>query len=285
MSLLTQTLRDKVLQDYNVYAGISCFVSGDTLHCDGPWLYGDQWANATLPSAIFNSTPSDPYQCSSDLTYLQPDSETRVLNGFSADNITESLITIANSVSLYATYICSQNATCASVYSNDTEQMFVDHSNYINSTFFAYMTKTLPQDGSQLYCPAPITGYSSLFQYMFSYYDGSKEYFGIHNAIFMPGVAENINGTVNEVRVEFASIIGNNGLRGEGAFLNMVFFNYVSPPETKRSSNVDEIYPGCPRREFVLKGECAGVIPPREFDRAGRVLSMKERDYRKYLTP
>lgn len=202
--------------------------------------------------------------------------------GFTAGNITDSLAGVAHATSMYAAGICSLNQTCAGLYNNATEQMYSDFQYYINTTFFSYMESILPQNDSQVFCPNTITGTASVFSSGTSYYDGSKEYFGIHNSAFLPGVSEAINGTVQEARLELGLMLANNAHIFEGVWLSMIFFSYdPNNAITTRDLGDDDIYPGCPRKQYVIKGPCPGVTPPREYDLAGTVLPMKDRDMSK----
>lgn len=143
------------------------------------------------------------------------------------------------------------------------------------------MADNLPQNDSSTYCPADITSPASLITLITTPFSGSTEYFGLHNAIFIPEVAEAIDGTVQEAILELGVILANNAHRVEGVFLNMIFFTYGSSEDSgfaKRSSDPEDmIYPDCSRRDWVVNG-CPDVIPPRDFDRAGKVVSMKDRD-------
>jgi hypothetical protein len=156
--------------------------------------------------------------------------------------------------------------------------MYYDFRAYINSTFFDYMTKHLPQDHSQSFCPRSIFSSASRFVIATTPFNGGKEYLGLHNPIFIPGVANSINGTIEEAKNELNSLLGNNLRKSEGVFLNMVFFTFGSSLGLSKRSEDDEIYPGCQRRTWVIDGKCEGVIPPRKFDLAGAVLPMAERD-------
>ncbi|KAI9852092.1 MAG: hypothetical protein M1838_001889 [Thelocarpon superellum] len=279
---LIRTVQDKVLRDYEAYSTFSCFQAGDTFDCSGPWLYADQWDNSsTLSNLVTQNTALDPsYYCSYDTTYLQSSDFDRTFYGFTAANLTASLQSMANYSSLWAAGACASNSSCAAAYQNDTEQMYSDFQGYIRTGFFNSMTAALQND-SLSYCPSQITGPGSLITYATSYFDGSKEYFGLHNPVFVGGVAESINGTLEEARLELGLTMANNAARAEAVFLNMIFFAPLSSTTTsKRSVDDEEVYPGCTRREYVMKGSCDGVLPPRHYDLAGRFMPMKDRDQR-----
>lgn len=139
---LVQTVQDELLLQYNNMGIMSCFIKGNTANCDGPWLDGDSWSNGTMAEQIVPNTELKPdWQCSSDQTYLS--SESRVFYGFNVDNVTDSLESIAHSVSLFAGLTCVSNSSCTAAYQNDTAQMYMDFRNFVNATFFTYMADKL----------------------------------------------------------------------------------------------------------------------------------------------
>jgi len=104
----------------------------------------------------------------------------------------------------------------------------------------------------------------------------------MHDAVFIPGVAQSLNGTFEEAKKELNILLGTSIRKAEGVFLNMIFFTYGTPLGSnlhKRSVVGDEeVYPGCKRSVWIIEGKCEGIIPPREFDLAGEILPMKDRD-------
>jgi len=73
--------------------------------------------------------------------------------------------------------------------------MYIDFRNYINSTFFEVMTTNLLQNDTNSFCPDSIGSSASLFTIPTTYFNGGKEYFGLHDVLFSPGVAQSLNGT------------------------------------------------------------------------------------------
>jgi hypothetical protein len=203
--------------------------------------------------------------------------EQRFFYGFSQSNLTDSLQGVAHSASLYATTACLYNDSCALTYQNDTSQMYQDFRGYINATFFDTLTSLLPQNDSVLYCPVGVAGSASMFTIPTTPFQGDLQYFGLHNAIFIPGMVDTINGSIEQGKKELGEILANNARRVEGTFLNMLFFSYDDTSSLSKRSDEDEVYPNCTRRDWVIDG-CKGVIPPREFDLAGTVVPMKDRD-------
>lgn len=49
---LIQTTQDHLLNEYNLFGVISCFIQGSTTNCDGPWLIGTDWNNNTLSQRL-----------------------------------------------------------------------------------------------------------------------------------------------------------------------------------------------------------------------------------------
>lgn len=138
-SQLVTHFRDRILLDYERYSTF-CFHAGHRVQCNGPWLYGDFWNRDRLKYQLVKNTAVNPnYQCSSDKSYLGAPGTERVFYGFSARNVTEKLNTLAHHVSLFAAGSCSLNDTCATLYSNNTDNMYADYRLYLNSTFFAYL--------------------------------------------------------------------------------------------------------------------------------------------------
>lgn len=278
---------DHMLAEYNAYSTLFCLFSGNTLNCEGPWLYGTTWNNNTLADQIVENTNLDSgYECSSDISYLAPESARRIFYGYSTENFTASVDVIAHVVSLYAAGSCATNNTCATFYSNDTEQMYSDYRYYINSTYLSYVNTELSINDTRSYCPTGIKSTASAMSWLSDYFNAGTEYYGLHNAVFKPGVAEAINGTEQEIRVQASEYLGKNAQTVEFVLLSMVFFSYSNNgPLDKRSgsSEDEELYPGCTRKEYIANGFCEGVIPPRRWDMDGRVVPMKDRDMRMFL--
>ncbi len=279
---LVKTIQENLLIQYDSFATLGCFIQGDTYHCKGPWLYGDSWNNHSLSNHISSNTVGNHnYQCSSDQSYLS--NKVRVFYGYTVDNVTDGLQGVAHSAAMFAASTCTFNSSCAAVYNNDTAQMYYDFRNYINTTFFDQLATAL-QNKSETFCPNHINGPASMLFIPTTPFNGGKEYFGVHDAIFIPGVARTINGTIEEFKKDLAAIFGTGMRKAEGVFLNMVFFTYGTPLGLHKRSldDEEEVFPGCKRRTWVLEGKCEGVIPPREYDLAGTFLPMKERDRREY---
>jgi hypothetical protein len=279
--LLVKTTQRLLLKQYDNLATIACFMQGNSVSsCRPPWISGFNWSNETLGQSIMANTATNPsWECSSDKLYLS--NNERVFYGFTSENVTDGLQGIAHSASLFASLACTYNSTCAAAYSNDTAQMYYDFRNHINVTFFDYMHRKLPSNNSKSYCPNFVGSQASALTLVTTSFNGGKEYFGIHDVVFMPGVAQTINGTLEEAKKEFRLLLGTTLRKAEGVFLNMILFTWGSKLGLERRADAsfeEEVYPGCPRREWILNGGCEGVIPPREFDLAGSVVPMPERD-------
>jgi hypothetical protein len=122
-----------------------------------------------------------------------------------------------------------------------------------------------------------------VFEWLTTTFDGGREYFGFHNALFLPGVLDALDPEEQMTRVQAKAYLANNARKVEGAFLNMVFFNRDRNSRTRRDefdedADLEELYPGCTRREWIANGKCDGVIPPRTFDMDGSVVPMADRD-------
>lgn len=244
-------------------------------------MSGNNWNNDTLKNHIVENTVIDPsFQCTSDKSYLGAPGTDRVFYGFSAENVTNSLDSVAHHVALFAAGSCSLNDTCATLYNNNTDQMYSDYRLYLNSTFFKYLKTELAKNESFSYCPDSILSSVSMVERLTAYFDGGKEYFGFHNAVFLPGVIESFNATEQLARIAATQYFANNAHKVEGVILNMIFFSY-NADETLAKRD-EEIYPGCARKEWISKGYCEGVIPPRSWDMDGSVLPMKDRDRSKF---
>ncbi|KAK3384105.1 hypothetical protein B0T24DRAFT_715869 [Lasiosphaeria ovina] len=280
VSLLVRTVQDQAAKEYELQAGLACFIGGSTLNCNGTWLYGQDWNRDSLTRHIEDNTVVKPsYECSYDSAYLQSEKYRHVFYGFSAANVSDTFEGAGNFAAVYATNACRHNATCAKAYGNDTMQMYVDYAGWVNATFISHLTSLLPTNGSKSFCPNGLGSYASVLSFATQHFDPSREYLGVHDVTLIPGVARSLNTTVQEARKELGLIFNRNARKMEGVFLNIVFFNYKIDPKLKRSVEEDgDVYPGCPRRTWVIHGECPGVIPPRGFDMAGTVLSMKDRD-------
>ncbi|KAI9781832.1 MAG: hypothetical protein M1839_005624 [Geoglossum umbratile] len=281
---LITLVRDAVLANYDAFSTIYCLFRGHTFFCKGPWIHGDMWNEHSLSNTLHQNTAvKSDFHCTSDLSYLAARGTERHFYGFAAENITQSLSGVADYISLYAASACSLNNTCATLYHNNTDQMFSDYRYYINSTFFDYMAKELGKNSSYSFCPKLIYSPGSMGEWLSATFDGGNEYFGLHNALFLEGVTDLLNGTEQRARAEFAHIFQNNARNFEGIFLNMVFFSdgQVNGNAKRTTDPVldEEVYPGCTRREWIMKGQCSGVVPPREYDLNGKVKPMKDRDY------
>jgi hypothetical protein len=252
-SQLVTQLTDRILLDYESYSTAFCFHAGHTVQCKGPWIYGDTWNRDQVKRRLVKNTEINPrFQCSSDISYLGAPGTERVFYGFSAENVTKSLDSVAHHVSLFAAGSCSLNNTCATLYNNNTDQMYADYRLYLNSTFFKYLQIELAKNGSLSYCPTSIYSTASMFEWLTAHFDGGREYFGFHNAVFLPGIIETLNATEQRARIAASQYLANNARGIEGVILNMVFFSYrIGGTVSKRDDSSEEIYPGCSRRECL----------------------------------
>ncbi|KAH8587146.1 hypothetical protein B0O99DRAFT_747777, partial [Bisporella sp. PMI_857] len=223
-SLLITHLRRQVLADYDRYTAVFCFHEGRTLNCGKNWLYPHTWNKASMENnLVANTHTKASYQCSQDRTYLT--NTRRVFYGFARENVTDALSGAAHMTAMYAAGSCLLDPTCTGMYNNDTDQMYLDYRYYINSTFLEYLVMELEKDPKISYCPARILSIASVFEWLTTF-DGSREYFGFHNAMFLPGVMEKLDAEEQMARIQAQSYFANNARRVEGVFLNMVFFTH-----------------------------------------------------------
>lgn len=288
--LLVRTAQEQLLSEYNTIGTLGCFYAGNTANCHGPWLLGADWATGTLSYHVKDNTAVDhTWYCEVDTTYLV--NKEKFFYGWSVENITTSLRAVAHTAATFATAACVSNATCVSAYggggNDNLAQMYYDFCGYIDGTFFAYMASVLPATNTRSYCPQTLSSSASMLYIPTTAFNGGKEYFGLHDAAFIPGVADWINGTLEEGKKELGLLLGHRHRKSEGVFLNMVLYSYGTSlgagASHKRAVGDDdggdeEVYPGCKRREWIIYGGCKGVVPPREFDLAGEVVPMKDRD-------
>lgn len=280
VSSLVRTLRARIIEQYTDFSTLYCYAGGTTFDCSGPWVEPQFWNGDYLQLRLMPNNEPD-FSCSSDLSYLADESTRRFFYGFSAGNVTSSLSKTARLVALFAAGACRLDDACASLYSDNELQMYADYRAHIDSTFFEFLRTQLAQDSTKSYCPQDIShdSVASAFSWMTYYFEGSNEYFGFHNPIFQPGVAENLDMKKQSQRFLASQYLAQNIRRAEGVMLSMIFFTYNADDEpiSKRSKDY-EIFPGCSRHEWILKGKCEGVVPPRAYDLNGKFVSMKDRD-------
>ena len=283
-------MRRKFAADYEMYGQLACYNSGQTNSCEGPWFFPSQWDSSTaLNRLVPNARADRDWRCSADLSYQSPLETERVYYGLSSENFTSTINAlggVAHFMAILAAGYCTYDEECANMYPNfDMEKMYADYRHYIDTTFLTTLQKALDEDNSLSFCPEGIESWTSMLHIASMTFDGGKEYFGIHNSIWIDEVRAEINGTEQQERAELQAIFMNNARKLEATMLHIVFFDYDESPEPdmKRRDNENEIYPGCDRQKWLLKGSCPGVIPPRSWDLTGTVIPMKDRDSCKYL--
>jgi hypothetical protein len=99
---------------------------------------------------------------------------------------------------------------------------------------------------------------------------------GLHNPVFKPGVAEAINGTEQELRVQASEYLGNNAHKVESILLSMVFFAYGSGTTVDKRSGSGEY------EELYLERLLRRRRTTEKVDMDGRVVPMKDRDMGKF---
>ena len=263
---LMKHMQDRTALDYEMHGRATCFNTGGTLDCSGPWLFGWAWSKNTLEDHIVDNTATDPpYECSSDISYLASEDTTRRFYGFTKANLTENLAGYAHFVSMLAAGFCAHNATCARPYANNTAQMYVDYAFHLNSTFFPYM-ESLLGDNTRSYCPGSIEGDGSIVSFLTTPFDSERQQFGFHNAILIPGTVERLNTSHELVKQNLGQTFMSNARKLEGVFLNMVFFDAEPGSEFELQRARKEIFPGCAREEWMMRGKCEGVETPKQYD-------------------